>query len=216
MSQDNLQPGVPEHDAEQEEPLMDPQQAAFAEDSELGLMAGDETASVDDPGQDLQSQLQEVNDRLLRSQAELDNYRKRARREMDDQLKYAQLPIIRDLLPVLDNLERAIAATNQAEGPAVENLLQGVQLVTDELKSVLQRHHCCQIVAQGGMEFDPNCHEAISQQPSADHPAGTVMYVAQTGYQLHDRVVRPSQVVVAMVNPEEGDSEASSKESSEG
>jgi len=177
---------------------------------------GEENTVAAEPGDALQVQLQEANDRLLRSQAELDNFRKRSRRELDEQLKYAQLPIMRDLLPVLDNLERAVSATQLTEDPAAESLLQGVQLVMADLKSILQRHHCRQIESVEGTEFDPNCHEAIAQQPSAEHPPGTVIQVAQTGYQLHDRVVRPSQVVVTTASVGKDDSEASSGGTLEG
>ena len=155
-------------------------------------------AEVDDPVAELQRQLDEANDRLLRVQAELENYRKRVRREMDDQQRFAQIPIMRDLLPVLDNLERAIEAADHTQSSDVANLLQGVHLVTSQLKSVLERHNCQMIDAQEGVAFDPNCHEAISQQPSGKHPAGSIMHVTQPGYQVHDRVVRPAQVVVSM------------------
>jgi molecular chaperone GrpE len=158
----------------------------------------------------LQQQLEDANDKLLRSQAELENYRKRSRRELEEQKRYAPLPVMRDLLSVVDNLERAVEATDRADGPNVDSLLEGVKLVTSELKAVLQRHHCQVIEADVGTAFDPNCHEAISQQPSADHPPGTVMHVTQTGYRLHDRVVRPSQVVVA-TNPASESAVASDK-----
>ena len=155
-----------------------------------------DTVEVDFVAQ-LQGDLDAANDRVLRVQAELDNYRKRVRREMDEERRYAQMPIIRDLLSVVDNLERALAATTQTENKNLESLLEGVELVTTQLKSVLDRHHCQLIVANEGSLFDPHCHEAISQQPSYDQAAGTVMHVAQRGYQLHDRVVRPVQVVVS-------------------
>lgn len=145
----------------------------------------------------LQSQVDDANSRLLRSQAELDNFRKRSRREMEDQRRYAQFPIVSDLLTVVDNLERAVQATGQAETDNQQGLQEGVHLVTDQLKSILERHHCQMIEVREGDVFDPNCHEAVSQQPSEDHPAGSVLFVTQTGYQLHERIVRPAQVVVS-------------------
>ena len=145
----------------------------------------------------LQSQVDDANSRLLRSQAELDNFRKRSRREMEDQRRYAQFPIVSDLLTVVDNLDRAVQATGQAETDNQQGLQEGVHLVTDQLKSILERHHCQMIEVREGDVFDPNCHEAVSQQPSEDHPAGSVLFVTQTGYQLHERIVRPAQVVVS-------------------
>jgi molecular chaperone GrpE len=135
-----------------------------------------------------------ANDRALRCQAELDNYRKRASRDLQDQLRYAELPLMRDLLPVLDNIQRAIeAAEKSSEGGG---LLDGVKLVAQQLQDVLARHHCVKIEALHA-PFDPHSHQAILQQPSREHPANTVILVTQEGYRLHDRVVRPSQVIVS-------------------
>jgi molecular chaperone GrpE len=142
----------------------------------------------------LRTDMQEAGDRLLRAQAELENYRKRARRELDDAVKYATIPLLRDLLPVLDNFGRAIAAADKA--PEKSSLLDGVKMVAQSLESALARHDCRKIDALG-KPFDPAFHEAISQQPSAEHPPQTVLLVAQDGYTLYDRVVRPAQVIVS-------------------
>jgi molecular chaperone GrpE len=124
----------------------------------------------------------------------LDNYRKRAARELEDRLRYANMSLLRDLLPVLDNVERAIeAAEKNADGAA---LLDGFKMVHQQLDEALKKHHCQRIEALHA-PFDPNVHHAVMQQPSADHPANTVLMVTQNGYQLHDRVVRPSQVIVS-------------------
>ncbi|MGD0518882.1 MAG: nucleotide exchange factor GrpE [Thermoguttaceae bacterium] len=142
----------------------------------------------------LRAELDQAKERILRCQAELDNYRKRAAREMDEHRRYANIGLIRDLLPVLDNVERAIrAAEKSADG---SGLLEGVKLVAQQLQGVLERHHCVKIEALG-LPFDPHLHHAILQQPSDEHPANTVIMVTQDGYQLHDRVVRPSQVIVS-------------------
>jgi molecular chaperone GrpE len=130
----------------------------------------------------------------LRAQAELENYRKRADRQIEEERRYANLPLVRDLLPALDDLHRAIeAAEKSANGTG---LLDGVRIVAEKLEAALKKHHCVRIEALGG-PFDPHCHDAIAQQPSAEHPAQTVMAVAQHGFMLHDRVVRPSQVIVS-------------------
>ncbi|MEX0677194.1 MAG: nucleotide exchange factor GrpE [Pirellulales bacterium] len=142
----------------------------------------------------LRADLQDAADRVLRAQAELDNYRKRARRELDDERRYAAMPLLRDLLPVLDNIHRAIEAAEIS--PHAVGLLDGVKLVAQSLQSVLAKHDCKRIDALG-KPFDPAFHEAISQQPAADHPPGTAVLVAQDGYVLHERVVRPAQVIVS-------------------
>ncbi len=143
----------------------------------------------------LQADLHEATDRTQRAQAELENYRKRARRELDDERRYALMPLLRDLLPVQDNLLRAIAAAEKQ--PEVVGYLAGIGMVAQTLEQTLARHHCKKIDALG-KPFDPAIHEAIAQQPSGEHPPHTVLAVAQEGYMLHERVVRPAQVVVSV------------------
>lgn len=156
---------------------------------------GDEASSDSDLRiAQLSADLQEAQQRVLRVQADLENYRKRVRREMEDERRFAALPLLRDLLPVIDNLNRAIGSVTPDESAA--GLLAGVKMVEQQLRTVLQNHHCEAINAEGE-PFDPMRHEAIGQQPSAEHPHGTVLLVAQTGYRLHDRVIRPSQVIVS-------------------
>jgi molecular chaperone GrpE len=142
----------------------------------------------------LETDLREANERVLRAQAELENFRKRSQRELADERRYAVVPLVRDLLPVVDNLERAIEAAKGAEGGQV--LLDGVKLVATQLDSVLKQHQCVRIEAVGE-PFDPNQHEAIAQEPSNEHPAGTVTRAVQSGYKLYDRVIRPAQVFVS-------------------
>jgi len=156
---------------------------------------------------DLEQQLREASERALRANAELENYRKRAQRELADERRYAVVPLVRDLLPVVDNLERAIeAADTQARSASQSNaaataadlshLLDGIKLVTSQLENVLKAHHCVRIETVG-TTFDPNQHQAIAQEPSDEHPAGAVTRAAQVGYKLYDRVIRPAQVFVS-------------------
>jgi molecular chaperone GrpE len=159
-------------------------------DSDLPEMADDPHGRI----ARLQSELEQANDRILRLQAEMENLRKRASREMNDQLRYASVPLVRDLLPVLDNIQRAVEAARQ-NPDSVDSLLNGVILVRQQLESILAQHHCREIEALE-KPFDPNLHEAISEARSAEQSAGTVLHVARPGYLVHDRVVRPSQVVV--------------------
>jgi molecular chaperone GrpE len=148
--------------------------------------------------EELRNQLAAAEDRVLRAHAELDNYRKRANRLLQEETKYAPLPLVRDLLPIIDNLDRAIQAADQNGGSAA--LLEGVKMVAQLLRAVLERHGCRRIEALGSA-FDPHLHEAIAQVPNQQLPPGTVAEVALTGYQLHERVVRPAQVLVTTRPP---------------
>jgi|LakMenE18May11ns_1017448.scaffolds.fasta_scaffold9930774_2 molecular chaperone GrpE len=137
---------------------------------------------------------------VLLAQAELENFRQRMKRDTDQQLKYSNLPLVRDLLDVIDNLNRATGSADQARtqpDPARDQaLLDGVRMVVRQFESVLSKYGCKPIQAVG-QPFDPNFHEAISQMPSPEHAAGTVAHEVAVGYTLHDRVVRPSSVIVS-------------------
>ena len=146
------------------------------------------------PDDNTDGQLAEQRDRILRLTAEIQNLRNRQARELADVRKYAAIDVVRDILPVLDNMDRAIeAATKTAAAPS---LLEGVRLVRRQLIQALSQNGCTEITADGEM-FDTDLHQAILQQPSADVPAGQVMMVTQPGYQIHDRVVRAAQVIVS-------------------
>lgn len=136
----------------------------------------------------------EANEKVLRIQAELDNFRKRARRELDDSLKYAQLPLARDLLMVLDNLNLALNAA--ADNEAASSLAEGVKMVADQLINALNNHQVYAIESVGH-PFDPNQHEAIQMESSEEYDANTVSREVRSGYRLHDRVIRPAQVFVS-------------------
>lgn len=146
----------------------------------------------------LREELADAKDRALRAQAEVDNVLKRARREIDEERRFANLPLLCDLLPVLDNIGRAIDAAGKTQDAA--GLLAGVKMVAQQLDGVFEKHHCQKIAAQEH-PFDPHCHQAISQHPSAEHPENTVVMVVQEGYRLHDRVIRPAQVIVSTAPP---------------
>lgn len=140
-------------------------------------------------------------DRILRMQAELQNVLNRTRREVADVRKYGALDLARDLLPAIDTMDRAIEVGEKglAENPASDpqGLTAGFKMVRDQIVTVLASHGCKPIAAEPGTEFDTNFHEAILQQPSEEYPAGTIVLAAQTGYQLHERVLRAAQVIVS-------------------
>jgi molecular chaperone GrpE len=132
---------------------------------------------------------------LQRTRADFENYQKRVHRDLDQERRYAHRSLVLDLLPVLDNLERAIASARQS-GPG-EALLQGVAMVQSQFQDALRRHGITRIEAQG-QPFDPHVHEAVMQQPAADVPPGTVVQVLEQGFQVHDQVLRPARVVVSV------------------
>ena len=129
-----------------------------------------------------------------RSVAEMENVRKRMLREIDQERQYRSLPIARDLLPVIDNLTRAVQAAEKAQD--VEQLVQGIKMVLQQFDETLARHSITPIPTVGE-PFDPNLHEAVLQQPNADQPPMTVLMEVEKGYKMHDRVVRPSKVIVS-------------------
>jgi molecular chaperone GrpE len=147
----------------------------------------------------LRRELEQANERCLRVQAEMENYRRRVQREMQDERRYASQALLGDLLPVMDNIERAIDAADQKG--ETSGLQEGVKIVQQQLLSMLEKHQCTRVPA-AGMEFDPAIHEAIAQFPHPDHPAGFITHVSQHGYRLHDRVIRPAQVVVSAGPPQ--------------
>jgi molecular chaperone GrpE len=146
----------------------------------------------------LTEELRQANDQALRSQAELENFRKRMRREMEEERKYASLPLIVELLNVLDNLAWAIEAGQNATQTMA--LSDGVKMVAAQLTTLLGKHHC-QAIPTIGKEFDPHLHEALAKEPSELHPEGVITRAARSGYRLHDRVIRPAQVFVSSGNP---------------
>ena len=159
--------------------------------------SGNETSGEQDLDS-LKALLSEKEDQLLRAAAELENVRKRGRKEAEEARRYASSQLLTDLLNVVDNLDRAVEAAETNEGSS--GLLSGVKMVSSQLSEVLGKHHCQKIEALG-KAFDPNLHEAIQMQPSTEYEANTVSLEARTGYQYHDRVLRTSQVFVSTGNP---------------
>ncbi|MGZ0174750.1 MAG: nucleotide exchange factor GrpE [Planctomycetales bacterium] len=145
-------------------------------------------------------------EKLLRANAELENFRRRVQREAELSARYSSLPLIRDLLPAMDNVARTIQAAEQTG--KIEDLIQGLQMVVSQVDQVFSSHSAKPIAAVGET-FDPNLHEALQQIPTDEHPPMTVMQELERGYIMHERVIRPTKVLVACALPEETkDSEA--------
>ena len=142
----------------------------------------------------LKAQVADAEKRVLMAHADLENYRKRTRRDMQDQMKYASLPLMNGLLESVDNLQRAIESYEQE--PNADGLAQGVAMVSTQISKVLEDHGCKKIDAVG-QPFDPNLHQALQMQASDQHPANTVMQDLRSGFQLPDRLIRPTQVFVS-------------------
>ena len=135
-----------------------------------------------------------LNDRLLRLQADFDNYRKRIDRERKDWAVFANEKLLKDLLPALDNFELGLANGVKANAP--EALLEGLRLVQKQMEGALEKSGVTPIDAEG-QPFDPNLHEAITHMPSTDVPEGTVLAQTRRGYKMGDKLLRAAQVVVS-------------------
>ena len=135
-------------------------------------------------------------EKYVRTSADLDNYKKRAARERTDAIKYANETLLEKLLPIVDNFEAALAAANNTSGANVESLKTGVNMIHSQLKNFLSENGIEEIDA-AGKPFDPNLHEAVSQQATDEVPEGHVAQQMRKGYKFRDRLLRPAMVVVA-------------------
>ena len=156
-------------------------------------------------GRETLERLKEEHERVLRAAADLDNYKKRAARERDEVQKFANERLLKDLLPVLDGLDRALAAA-----PPEDPLAEGVRLVRASLEQALAKHGITAFSAMGE-KFNPAFHEALLQVPTGDDAPGTVVLEHARGFRLHDRLVRPAMVGVAVEPPRTDPSESSTK-----
>ena len=170
------------------ENVEDAQESESSSDEDVST---EEEAPVDEEAQQ-RDELAELHDRHLRLRAEFDNYRKRISRDNDRFRKRAAEGILSDLLPVLDNLERAL----QFKDDVSSSLADGMQMVYDQMVELVARHGVKSIAAIGE-KFDPQYHEAIAQVPSDEIPKDDVAEEFQRGYTLHDQVLRPSKVTVS-------------------
>jgi len=149
----------------------------------------------------LRTQLAETNDKHLRLLAEFDNFKKRMRKEQEEQLRYALLPLAKDLLAAIDNLERAVEHARQDNGGDSESLRAGIEMVLKQIADIFERHGMSRIKA-AGEAFDPTVHEAMMIVEAADVPENQCIQEFQAGYVLHGRVVRPAMVSVSKRPPQ--------------
>jgi len=135
-------------------------------------------------------------DRLLRATADFDNFKKRAARERQDAVKFGNEALMQKLIPVLDHFEMAQAAAQSAQGDTLQSLQAGLTMIQQQLKSALTEAGLEEVEASG-KPFDPNLHEAVSQQETPDVPEGRVTQQLRKGYRLRERLLRPATVIVA-------------------
>jgi molecular chaperone GrpE len=146
----------------------------------------------------LEQEKKENFDKYLRAVADLENFRKRGKRDLDDARAEAKTKVLKEMLPVVDNLERAVEHAEKSGEPGA--VVDGVRLVLRQFLTSFERVDVTPVDA-ANQPFDPNLHEAISQQETDEFPPGTVVQVLQRGYRLGDRLLRPALVVVAKAKP---------------
>jgi len=173
------------------------------ERAEVGHLDTGGDVDPDDELDALRAELLETQDKQLRLQADFENFRRRAMKEREELVHYGYENLVKDLLSTVDNLDRAIDHARQSDGGDLESLLQGVELVQRELQGILLKHSVSLIEAEGAA-FDPAVHEAMAQAESDAVPPNTVLEVLQKGYQLRDRLLRPSRVVVSKASEGKG------------
>ena len=178
------------------------------------LSPDDQPRSESEEGEHLEDELEtakakarENYDRLLRVTAEFENYKKRSQREMDDFRRFANESLIKDILPIVDNLERALSVEQTGTESAVESLKEGVRMTLEGLTDALKRFGVTPVESEG-KPFDPNVHQAVSQEETEQYPDGTVSKELQKGYMLHSRLLRPAMVIVSK-KPENAQAERS-------
>lgn len=176
-----------------------------------GAEAGGDAAAPQpsDRERELEAQLADMRDKAVRALAEMENLRKRTEREKQDTARYAIADFARAVVPVVDNLRRALQSAPapgvEASADAVRTLVTGIEMTERELLAALEKHGVKPIVPVPGEPFDYNLHQAMYEAPHPQHPAGTVIEVMQGGYQLHDRLLRPAMVGVAKGPSEPGE-----------
>ncbi len=179
----------------------------MAEEAENGTSApepekapeSEASAEVPDPLESAKQEAQRLKDQLLRTAADFDNFRKRARRDVVDAERKGRDDLLREILPVFDNLERAVTHVEKASD--VQSVSEGIRMVLRQLSDTLQKLGV-ERVPTVGAAFDPAVHEAVQHMETAEHPPGSVAVEVQGGYRAQDRLIRPALVVVAKAPPE--------------
>ena len=180
---------------------IDPESLASVAENQAAGSGVEDAAELAEPSpeESLKAQLDELNDRYMRMLAETENYKKRVGRERMEERAYAAQDAIQSVLPIADNLERALEAVpaqEKGEG-ALAQLAKGVELTLRQFEDALRRLGVEQVAAEIGKPFDPNFHQALFHEDHAELDEGAILAVLQKGYKMGDRVLRPSMVKVS-------------------
>jgi molecular chaperone GrpE len=191
---------MPANERNDETPVGGDDEVSRAKASSKNAPKKKRKSAVEDLKKNIEEQKQLAQDnyeKFLRAYAELENYKKRTEKDRADNLKYANEELLRDLLPFIDNLQRAVDHASFEKSRNPEALMEGVELTLRDLMRILEKHGLRPIESVGG-QFDPNLHEAMMQVDSENHDPQTVVQEFQRGYVLKDRLLRPARVSVAM------------------
>ncbi len=187
---DHLDPEDATEAVEQTSPEQPEAEASTAAESEHSIEA------LQDEVAELTAEVERLRDAALRAEAEMQNVRRRAEKDVAAAHKFGQERLLKDLLPIKDNLERALEASAGQEDPAIQALLEGVELTDKSFADTLAKH-AVEVIDPQGQPFNPQEHQAMSMVENPEVPANSVLAVIQKGYRLHDRIVRPAMVMVA-------------------
>ena len=169
---------------------------AKAETEEVSTPEVSKEEALEEQVKELNAQITELKDQILRRQAEIENYRKRVQREKEDAVKFANEKLIIDLLQFIDNLDRAMVA-GKGEKADLKALMEGLEMAQNQLFSMLDKNWGLKAIEAKGKEFDPQYHQAFMQTIDESLEVETVVEEFQKGFTLHDRVIRPASVKVA-------------------
>lgn len=190
-------------DPKQEPSILDDIEALEAEAEQLLADEAAAEEALDDEEDDvdevaaLQEEVNDLKDRLLRSLAEAENIRKRADRDRREAENYGGSKLARDMLPVYDNLQRALDAAGDEQKDVAGAVLEGIELTLRELLNVFGKHGIERVAPEVGDAFDPDFHQAMFEAPVPETKAGDIIQVMAEGFMLHDRLLRPAQVGVS-------------------
>lgn len=184
-----------------------------SEETSEKIQVNKEVKPIQDELTSNKEELHSLNDKYLRLAAEFENYKRRANRDQKDTANYANERLLKDLLPTIDTLEQALHCGH--EQPSLDSLLQGVKLTLKQFLDTLAKLGVSQI-SSVGEQFDPTKHQAVAQVESTTVPPNSVVEEYQKGYFLHNRILRPAMVTVAMAKPEQGPTSKEDHASEEG
>lgn len=190
------EPSIVEEEASTVEQVVSEETEGEVTDEEpKELTAEDEIILLEAEIEKLKEENSSLKDQYLRKHADFENFRRRMNKEKQDSIKYSNQGLLKDLVEVIDNFERAIKTSSESQ--EIESFREGISMIEQQFTSMLTTKWGLEKIEATGQEFDANLHEALMMEDSEEHEVTTVLEDFQTGYKLHDRVIRPSKVKVA-------------------